>query len=581
MSEHREAIEFMKRSHTIYCGLKQKDIALVAADPPGRTDCESFIALPIEDPDVGLIHKHEWEHIFFRTNLRARELFARAYVNRLVREYGEVDEVEMTNFVFVISNALDDLRVNGLWARVYPGSSTLIADRWRRMLVDNKLVDRNLVLYTMAVGLGFDVGGQLNRYRPLIQEACQNVEGGGYSSVLLATRRLLDGIQDQLLRRGSGSARGRRSASEAPPAPEDPPTANDRQGAIVALSMMAGRAQPGGFRDTPEAPPGPDPDAFETHRAVQIAMGSTDREVDGAFRDSRQEMDVVLGELRSLVRPPAPDTGLLTWSDSGVALYPIRKEETLEFTLWPEDARLVLELKSRFSKLAERRRLRRTDAGNDLDVQAYVDTFFGDDFDIFLEETKTKGFEALLLIDGSASMYPRWVTVTRAAKVLALSMKFPFSKLSGWSFSGSNEGMVGIVQYQDPTFGLLPKAPLPEMWGLTPMHVAVDMGVRFLRRSSLGARHLFLVTDGQPTHFGLTHNPSDEELKNETARHVSEARAKGVAVSTLIIGNEISSSDADHMFMRGHWRRIQMQQDELFHELVAFVEQTFTHYLRR
>ena len=76
---HGEMLDLLRRRHEIYFGILNKDINLVAGAPPGVTDCETYIRVPFEDPEVALTHRHEWQHLFFKTNLRARALFVDRY----------------------------------------------------------------------------------------------------------------------------------------------------------------------------------------------------------------------------------------------------------------------------------------------------------------------------------------------------------------------------------------------------------------------------------------------------------------------------------------------------------------------
>jgi nitric oxide reductase activation protein len=263
-----------------------------------------------------------------------------------------------------------------------------------------------------------------------------------------------------------------------------------------------------------------------------------------------------------------------------VALHDISRQETMEFLMRPEDRRTIVALKARFTSLLGRRQLRHTDAGSDLDVQALLEARFTGDQDIFHDDQEVQGFESLLLVDGSASMWSRWATVARAAKVLSQSMSLPCAKLSTWVFSGSNEGVTGIFRFKDPSFGFLPKAQYRELWGLTPMHIALGVGIRHLRHSPGGIRQLFLVTDGRPTQFSSLRAPAPSDLEGETAHQVSEARASGIKVSTLIVGTEIRDASADRMFGKGGWCRVQQHHDDLYREMISLVDRSFTRYLR-
>ena len=204
-TDHKQALDLVRQTHAIFVGLKGKDICLIGSDPPGKTDCETFIGLPLEDPDVDLIHKHEWMHIFFKTNLHARTLFVTQYTERLAHLTGTSDQDKQwrdqtEKFLHTLANALDDLRVSSLWYRIYPYSAEKVRERWRRMLTGHATLADDLIGYIMMLGLGMAPRRSIwEKHEATFREACTLVEGSGFPAVLVATRLVVDAmLQDAL-----------------------------------------------------------------------------------------------------------------------------------------------------------------------------------------------------------------------------------------------------------------------------------------------------------------------------------------------------------------------------------------------
>ena len=196
----QEAIDLLRRTHQIFCGIKGKDIALIPSNPPGRTDCESFISLPIEDPEAKLIHAHEWQHIFFHSNMRARQAFVDAYVGQLKQRVPneELWKNNVADFIHLFINALDDIRVCSLWELIYPLSAESVQDRWRYIISNSGRYKRDIVMLMMALGLGLRKPtlerSEWDRYESLLLDASQKVARRGFLTCLLAARAVIDTI---------------------------------------------------------------------------------------------------------------------------------------------------------------------------------------------------------------------------------------------------------------------------------------------------------------------------------------------------------------------------------------------------
>lgn len=581
--EHKQKLDIMKRRHEIFVGLSKKDVVLVSADPPGRTDAQTYIAVPIEDPDVLIIHRHEWQHVFWKSNIHARRNFVIAYVQRLnamgIGLDGPLGE-EAEEVVDLFCNALDDIRVNSLDRLIYPGSAADVDERWRRLIMSSRGSSFALRLIGLGAGLTAEETPGPTKFDHLLLEAIRRVQGRGFSAVLLTARWLLDAIVLEVLPQGSPEL-PEESRLPAPAAYRklyhpnsggiDKYKAKRNMGSL-GISLKTAKV----ILDTREPPP-LDEDPQRTLEASRTALEPLDHDAMMTHLDASEgEVRVVMSMLASAgEREPNTDRELL--SDLGKVEFRNLGPADVEPLILPfEDQRLVAEMRRHFSQLHEARRRRHGDAGS-LDAGRYVDYQMGQgDQDYFIDEKLGRGFKMLVLGDMSGSMGTRWHTLARAVKVAAEALDFPFSEIETWSFSGAHTGETVIFRYEDPHIGFMPATHHKEAWGLTPLHIAVPIAVRRLRQMKGGTKHLLIVTDGMPQN--VTPIPT-AQLMNAVAKAVQDAGAAGIVVSALIIGSHVSTEDAFKMFAN-KWKRVPDTQADLFYDMTALVRATFSMYLR-
>ena len=578
----RDEIELLRGRHEIFDGLSGKEMMLVSADPPGRTDTESYIAVPIEHPEAGVIHIHEWQHVIFKTKLHARDRFVGSYVEHIARQRERLDKRSVCDFVTLVANALDDLRVNSLWSVVWPGDAARVAARWQKLVAQSD--PGSFVMHLMGMGLGLTRLSPWRPYDELLREAAYRVYRHGYASVLTTTRWLLDQMLEVLPVEEMEEEETPSVSSPMSPTrrltrrrqPENVERVEHGGRLLQRMLFQATKAR-NMLLDT-HLPVSPDLDPEATGKLVQAAMGRVAAdELDVLLNESRRDMNTIVATLRARTKPEDPQKAL-TRDLGTVHMRALDRHDVEELVLSPEDELLVDTLRSRFMQLMNLRGRKRSDSGGTLDPQRYMDLMLGSgESEIFLDERKTRGFSALLLSDMSGSMFSRWHTVSRACKVCAKSLSFPFSKLEVWGFSGTKEGETVMYHFLESERGYFPTTHQPEAWGLTPLHVAIPVAVRRLRQMPGSVQHLFLVSDGDPQHMGAT---SSAALRESVARGVNEALRLGINVVVILIGNTLPDAAANRMF-GSRWVRISDNQEDFFHDLVRHVEKAFTSYLRR
>jgi hypothetical protein len=577
-SEHKERLELVRRTHEIYCGIKGKDITLITTDPPGKTDCETYIGLPMEDPDVHLIHKHEWQHIFFKTNLRAREAFVAKYVESLNgRMGGNTNMDELERFIHLLANALDDIRCCSLWELIYPYSADEIVQRWRRMLrgYHNK---QDFISFVMATALGVPFATNWEMLRPEIEKAVGMVRRTGYGAVLLATRLLLEDILRKSTVRPT-------SPSPTPTRRQMPTHEEQLASQSRVLNSLEAKRTAFGFNDTPKPPSSPDPDPQATNKMVQTALSvSQDHQIQVMLERGATEVEAVLTALRTQSSRLTTDDRLVQGMPVSVRFKDLKKSDLEPTILEPQDTKVINYLRAKFSRFMDRRETKISEGGSTLNTTAYIDYLLGSgEPEFFDDDVSSRGFSGLILIDMSGSMRALWSAVCRAGKVVAKATKFPFSDVEVWGFSSNQKGEVILFRFEDVEWGYYGPGVRPhEAWGLTPLHVAVPVASRKLETMVGSKKHLFVITDGNPMYMWKNRQVSTQsQLIPEVAKHVRNARSRNVNVGALVVGNEITDNNADTLFGgRRYWTRVRSEKQDLFREMVSLVDGAFTSFLK-
>lgn len=176
--------------------------------------------------------EHEWQHIIFKSDLAAMVLFRDQYADQLLKQVpaGSIDRTELSNFLHMLINAFDDIRVNSLWEKVYPGSAVAIWERWRYFATRMKEVNTSFLAFIFAVA--FDVPtnpqGEFEPMRPVIEWALEQVKYRGFNNMLLDVRVVMDRCMGALL-----------SKMKPPPSKLQPPPP-------PSLGMPPPQSSPGG-----------------------------------------------------------------------------------------------------------------------------------------------------------------------------------------------------------------------------------------------------------------------------------------------------------------------------------------------
>lgn len=146
--------------------------------------------------------EHEWQHIIFKTDIVAKTLFVNQYIKQLTSVAPNVDAVELERFLHYLVNAFDDIRVNSLWEKVYPGSAWAIWDRWRWYTAKSgDDVNKSFLSYVFAIALGIDTNpkNEFQSMRKTVEWGVQTVRYRGFQNMLITVRAVLDHCMGALL----------------------------------------------------------------------------------------------------------------------------------------------------------------------------------------------------------------------------------------------------------------------------------------------------------------------------------------------------------------------------------------------
>lgn len=146
--------------------------------------------------------EHEWQHIIFKSDLASMAIFCEQYASQLILQAPGISKVELVHFIHNVINAFDDIRVNSLWEKVYPGSAMAIWERWRYFVSHmGELLNTSFMAYLFAVAFDIPTNSQneFEPMRPVIERAMKRVKYRGFGNMLLEVRVVLDRCMGALL----------------------------------------------------------------------------------------------------------------------------------------------------------------------------------------------------------------------------------------------------------------------------------------------------------------------------------------------------------------------------------------------
>ena len=231
--------------------------------------------------------EHELSHCLFRSSSAGKEKFVEEYsaqIRSAVESNGTklpAEELAKLKYTLgMLTNILEDHRVNSLWALLYPGSYVLLQGYARTLLSAKATVaSAHDNLLTFFVVCAYDVpgvpAGPLDRLRPAFIASLKKVECKGPGATFLICKWLVTQVVSELIRMLQGA----------------PPPADAGQAQIL-VDLPAAQAQPKPAPPTnesktgespadaggkPEDPEGGDDDAPKAWEPPSVAATSQER----------------------------------------------------------------------------------------------------------------------------------------------------------------------------------------------------------------------------------------------------------------------------------------------------------------
>jgi len=589
----------------IFSGITGKRLLLKEATN-AYTDGKE-IGIPFGDPMYYQHLEHELAHVLFESDPMAHGLFVKEYTDRISKIMNQagvpVSEDSLASLRKGLSRIIgitEDHRVNSLWGLLYPGSFDIIKEQDKELTANIQEHEGVCNMYMYMEG-GWDPSdGALSRFVPFMQEALDKVECRGFEATLMVSKWLVANLVSEIIRENKGEETPERPSQDPQPGdmPNDglwtPPkvdaTPKERADALQELINALGNLPKdidNKINDVRESDTKGRGEIRKANKTVADALKldiHDSGEVSKCLGDSAKQMsDVVDKAQKSLL-----DGGGLTtdgWLrkdiDAKVVFLDVREQDVdkarTEFL--PEDAAAVKRLRAVFNRVMGRRKYVLEDQGLSIDVASYIERrATGHPTPCYKQESRGRGFQALVLVDRSSSMWGDKKTQSeRACRILARALNYPFVDLRIWGWNSQESGQIAISRF-DPKLEIF-DSPKSRVTGTTPLHLAVQVGSRFMEMGN-EAKYMVVTTDGEPVFTGLNGEwYSNEWLSDKTREEVRGARTKGINVTGVIIGDAIDDKKMTKMFGRKHWSR--MSEDKLGDDLVKLVATSFMDYLKR
>jgi hypothetical protein len=594
----------------IFSGITGKRLVLKDAKTP-YTDGKN-IGIPFEDPMYYQHLEHEIAHVLFESDPLAHGMFIAEYterISKIMEKSGSpISEDNLALLKHGLSRIIgitEDHRVNSLWGLLYPGSFKIIKEQDYELTAGIQPHEGVCNMYMYMEGGWSPVDGPLSRFEPYMQEALDKVECRGFEATLMVSKWLVANLVSEFIRENKGE--------ESPKRPEPPKGAGDKsaggQGAdeglwtppkvdatpqeraealqqlIEALGNLPKSASDkiNDVREPETKGRGETRKAADTvSDALKLDIHNTDDVSKCLGQSAKQMSDVIDKAKKSLADGSQSVDGWLRKDiDAKVVFLDVRAKDVEEGNVdfLPEDANAVKRLRAVFNRVMGRRKYILEDQGLSIDVASYIEhKATGRSMPCYKQESRGRGFQALVLVDRSSSMHGgKKAQSERACRILARALKYPFVDLRIWGWNSQENGQITISRF-DPDLEVFDSAK-SRVKGTTPLHLAVQVGARYMEMGN-ESKYLIVTTDGQPVFTGLNGEwYSNEWLSEKTRDEVRAARTKGINVTGVIIGDAIDNRSMSNMFGKKHWSR--MSEKRLGEDLVKLVATSFMDYLKR
>lgn len=600
------------------------------------------IGIPFSSPHAYEYAEHEIAHNLFLSNFKAKALFSEEYVKQIAaalkqngKELALNGREKLHEMVGMLLNVLEDHRVNSLWAMLYPGSYKRLADSAVETMSRHKSkAHDDLVAYFLMIAYDMKVpSGRYDRFGPAMVAALKKVERKGPSATFVVGKWLMTQLVSEIIRGlqglppppqagkariqtdldkmdkggsraspagrspagdGSDSADGDAAPADASGGEWTPPDVQagreDRVDALLKLVEHASQVAKG-MDTSKERLKDVQDSRFDAKGSAKAAQELVKSAMDTNVQDA-DSMDLHLARSESSmreavkrIREALEEAGAVTedeWitrdAHAKVKFDDVKASHLSTPPLSYEDTTATRRLRETFQRVKSRRAKTLTDAGHEIDLEAYIANRMNGTLDpVFKQESSGRGFKTLILVDRSSSMQgERTDSVERATRILRRALKQPNVDFNVWGFRSA--GHVVHLCRLDKTVDLQADGGAMQVSGTTPLHIATRTAVNWLSDGH-EKKQLIILTDGEPCYSSSSgRNYSEDQLMLQVHKEVDRARKMGINVTSLVIGSQVSDKNARTMFgEKKHWLRAEA--DTLAKNLVKVVTSSFTNYL--
>jgi hypothetical protein len=678
------------------------------------------IRVPFVHEDFYRLVERQLAHILFRSDAKAKQIFVRDYATKVgavaKKMNVDLDVAYLQKAIDHIITVLEKRRVTSLWRLLYPGSYDLMREM-DKASVEGVMPTAHaglLAYITCIEGDPDAVGsGELDRFRPYIEEAFRKVYKRGFSATLAVSKWLVMQLVNEIIRdlkdlpppsppmpmrggdqrmpgdgastdgSGGGSGdgeqqqkqQGKDSGEGGGKNQDDPngdqPDDKDQDVDSGALGALQGdfddSADPeggngggapendsegtegeddsegagggGADRDedgereepwNPEPPPATGEERTQALKELLNRLGDPPQDVKDPVKESKftknrhspkaqatasqalkadvnnadkfesgldsseQEMSDIIDQAMRAMRQKRDHDEWLQKDAMAKISFVDKDDDVTRVALSFEDQQTVHRLRAMFHRVMGKRKNILEDAGTEIDVQAYIERMLTNvPIPCFRGEGIGQGFKSMLLLDRSGSMHgSKTEQCERAGRIIRRALDFPFVETTVWGFSSSEPGQISLIRH-NPRKDVVLKTGERGSGGMTPLHVAIRLGVRELERGT-ESKQLFVLTDGFPTHRkrdGKTFGK--EQLMLFIREEVQRARTRGINVTGILIGTrggwmnptgevryDMSNKELAYMFgPKRNWRTV--HPDRIGNDLIQAVARSFVDFLKR
>ena len=514
--------------------------------------------------------EHEWQHHVFGSEPKVASTAA---FKLATKYFPKIDQELAAEAICKIANALDDIRVNGLWEEIYPGSADDLWEKWKEITIKNEIAaqgdaelaarERTVAMQILRVGVGrpphqdfFD----LFTLVPLVRKK-------SFREVMRLThyivRKYRDEIEKQLEQQQSPppQASGKKlSAGKGRTKASTPSGAKNQVDTVVEGPMPFGN-YPGHIATLALGKlevEGLDPQKLENLLDDLLKQANTpDEDMQDALDTLKQ---AVLPQLQSAKRQLERETGEDINMYFDAAGVPIKPLSALELSRAAFLKRSILSIQSR-SKY-------RLDAeGAEIESDAYLQGRHDpENIEYFRAESSSFGFLFSLVLDQSGSMEGAAHEGVQAAVALLREVLGPQPYVKGRYFWFWGDGQTHVVETDGTTY---PNGG----FGSTPLRIATKLVLEtFDQEESPSVEKLVVIlTDG---------DPSDCADPKTIRADIDEARHKGVKVFTVLVGMPLTPEREEMFGPSTYIRTCEPTTDSIGRTIEDLVLTGFLRYLR-